>query len=142
MAKQIVDWIGQHLWTIILVVSLFIQFTPIKINPWSSLFKWIGKLIVGDACKKIDEVMEKVNKIEQDVVVNEKDRIRWEILDFANSCRNDRKHTKDEFEHIITLNKKYRKLLEETHDTNGVFELEYDYIQKLYAERLVKNDFL
>lgn len=32
---------------------------------------------------------------------NEKDRIRWEILDFANSCRNGRKHSKEEYVHII-----------------------------------------
>ena len=66
---------------------------------------------------------------------NEKDRIRWEILDFANSCRNNQQHTKDEFQHIITLNDKYEKLLALTGDTNGVFEAEYRYIQKIYTER-------
>lgn len=59
---------------------------------------------------------------------NEKDRIRYEILSFANSCRNGVKHTKDEFEHIVELNTKYKKLLEETDDENGVFEIEYEYI--------------
>lgn len=142
MAQKVVEWIGNNLWTIVVIVSFIIQITPIKINPWSSLFKWIGKIIVGDTCKKIDGLIDKVNKIEKDVMTNEKDRIRWEILDFANSCRNGRKHTKDEFEHVVALNKKYKKLLAETNDENGVFEIEYQYIQKLYAERLVKNDFL
>ncbi len=142
MAKEIIEWIGRHLWTIVLIVSLFIQFTPIKINPWTSLFKWIGKLTLGDTTKKLDEVINKVDSLERDVKTNEKDRIRWEILDFANSCRHGRLHTKDEFEHIITLNKKYKKLLKETLDSNGVFELEYEYIKKLYAERQEKNDFL
>lgn len=142
MAKEIVEWIGNHLWTIVLGISLFIQFTPIKINPWTTFFNWIGKLILGDTTKKIDEVRKKIYQIEQDAKTNEKDRIRWEILDFANSCRNNRLHTKDEFEHIIALNKKYKKLLEETEDTNGVFELEYEYIKKLYAKRQEKNDFL
>ena len=157
--KNIVDWIGNHLWTIIIIISIFIQVTPIKINPWSALFKWIGKTITGDACNKIDGVIEKVDKIDgliikvdkidrdvdkinKDVMTNEKDRIRWEILDFANSCRNNRKHTKDEFQHIVALNDKYKKLWEATNDTNGVFEFEYNYIQKIYAERLEKNDFL
>ena len=87
-------------------------------------------------------IIDKVEKIEKDVKTNEKDRIRWEILDFANSCRNDRKHTRDEFQHIVALNDKYKRLLSETNDTNGVFEVEYNYIQDLYAERLEKNDFL
>jgi hypothetical protein len=140
--QQVVEWIGKNLWTIIIVVSVFIQITPIKINPWSALFKWIGKIITGNACSKIDGLIDKVEKIEKDVKTNEKDRIRWEILDFANSCRNNRKHTRDEFQHIVALNDKYKRLLSETNDSNGVFEVEYNYIQDLYAERLEKNDFL
>jgi len=140
--QQIVEWIGKNLWTIVIVVSIFIQITPIKVNPWSALFKWIGKTITGNACSKIDGLIDKVEKIEKDVKTNEKDRIRWEILDFANSCRNNRKHTRDEFQHIVALNDKYKRLLQETNDTNGVFEVEYNYIQDLYAERLEKNDFL
>lgn len=140
--QQIVEWIGKNLWSIVIIVSIFIQITPIKVNPWSALFKWIGKTITGNACSKIDGLIDKVDKIEKDVKTNEKDRIRWEILDFANSCRNDRKHTRDEFQHIVALNDKYKRLLKETNDTNGVFEVEYNYIQDLYAERLEKNDFL
>lgn len=140
--QQVVEWIGKNLWTIVIIVSIFIQITPIKINPWSALFKWIGKIITGNACSKIDGLIDKVEKIEKDVKTNEKDRIRWEILDFANSCRNNRKHTRDEFQHIVALNDKYKRLLQETNDTNGVFEVEYNYIQDLYAERLEKNDFL
>ena len=152
-------WIGNHLWQIILFGSLFIQIAPIKINPWSALLKWIGKLITGDACTKIDGLIEKVNKIDglvqsvnnlktdinninQDVMTNEKDRIRWEILDFANSCHNGRRHTRDEYRHIDKLNHKYIQLLEQTNDSNGEFEAEYDYIKELYAERIRKNDFL
>ena len=97
---------------------------------------------MNDACGKMDSLITKVDKIESDVTNNEKDRIRWEILDFANSCRNNRKHTRDEFQHIVALHDKYQKLLEITHDTNGVFEVEYNYIQGLYAERMEKNDFL
>ena len=140
--QQVVEWIGKNLWSIVIIISIFIQITPIKINPWSALFKWIGKIITGNACSKIDGLIDKVDKIEKDVKTNEKDRIRWEILDFANSCRNDRKHTRDEFQHIVALNDKYKRLLSETNDTNGVFEVEYNYIQDLYAERLEKNDFL
>ena len=140
--QQVVEWIGQHLWTFVIIVSIFIQITPIKLNPWSALFKWIGKTITGDACNKIDGLISKVDQIEKDVMVNEKDRIRWEILDFANSCHHGRRHSRDEFRHIVELNDKYKNLLEKTKDKNGVFEVEYNYIQDLYAERLEKNDFL
>ena len=140
--QQFFQWILNHPLSSIIVFTGLIQIVPIKINPWSALFKWIGKLITGNACSKIDGLIDKVEKIEKDVKTNEKDRIRWEILDFANSCRNNRKHTRDEFQHIVALNDKYKRLLKETNDTNGVFEVEYNYIQDLYAERLEKNDFL
>lgn len=140
--QQFLQWITNHPLTGLIIFTGLIQIVPIKINPWSALFKMISKAITGDACSKIDGLIDKVEKIDADVKTNEKDRIRWEILDFANSCRNNRKHTKDEYQHIIALNDKYRELLALTNDTNGVFETEYEYIKKLYAERLEKNDFL
>ena len=134
-AQQIWEWIGKNLWQIIVFGSIFIQIAPIKINPWSALFKWIGKLLTGDIKKQLEEITKEVRD-------NEKDRIRWEILDFANSCHNGRKHTKDEFRHINKLNLKYIKLLEQTNDSNGEFEVEYQYIKDLFDERIRKNDFL
>ena len=143
------DWIGHNFVQLILLLSVFIQISPIKLNPWSKLFKWIGKIITQESDKKIDELIKKTDSLEINIQTvqanlneNEKDRIRWEILDFANSCRNGRRHTKDEFEHIITLNKKYKNLLTLTNDENGVFEVEYEYIKNLYAEKLKNNNFL
>ena len=109
-----------------------VQITPaIKFNPLTAL----GNLFLGSVRKDIRGIQTQVDE-------NEKDRIRWEVLDFANSCRNGRRHTKDEFQHIITLNTKYKKLLEKTGDQNGVFDAEYEYIRDLYRERQEKNDFL
>ena len=134
--EKVLRWAADHWGSILVVLSLFIQWTPsIKWNPWTSLFKWIGNVINGDIRKKIDSMAKAIND-------NEKDRIRWEVLAFSNSCRNDTKHSKDEFEHIVALNEKYKTLLAKTKDSNGVFEAEYEYIVELYKERLRKNDFL
>ena len=129
--KIVWDWIGNHLIAVLFILSVFIQITPIKINPWSTIFKWVRKILLEDLTNKI-------TSIETEMRENEKDRIRWEILDFANSCHKDEKHSKDEFDHIIALNKKYQRLLKLTKDENGVFELEYEFISKLYKQ----NDFL
>lgn len=168
--QRVITWISNNIWTIIVVGSLFIQIVPIKINPWTALFQWVGKAITSKACGKLDGVISQITdfgsdidklkievgniKLDVDTIngnidtmtdelrTNEKDRIRWEILDFANSCRNGRKHTYDEFKHIIDLNDKYKKLLGQTGDRNGVFEAEYEYIRKLFEKRQEKNDFL
>ena len=135
-------WCKEHIWPILIGLSFIIQITPIKLNPWSTLLGWIGKLLNGDLNKKIDKLTSDMKDLSAQCKEDEKDRIRWEILDFANSCRNGRLHTKDEFQHIITLKDKYKKLLQETNDTHGVFDAEYDYIKKIYTERQEKNDFL
>lgn len=134
--EKVLRWAADHWGSILVALSLFIQWTPsIKWNPWTSLFKWLGNVINGDILKTITSMAKTIDD-------NEKDRIRWEVLDFANSCRNGRRHSKDEFEHIVALNKKYNALLKKTGESNGVFEAEYEYIVDLYKERLRKNDFL
>lgn len=130
--KAVFGWILAHWSFCAFVLAIFVQITPaIKWNP----ITWLGNLLFGGLRKEIQEIRRQMDE-------NEKDRIRWEVLDFANSCRNKRKHSKDEFEHIVALNKKYNALLKNTNDENGVFEAEYEYIMELYRERLRKNDFL
>ncbi|MBE5807099.1 MAG: hypothetical protein E7317_02030 [Clostridiales bacterium] len=130
--QQVFDWILSHWAFCAFVLGVFVQITPgIKFSPLT----WIGNLFLGGIRKDVAGLQAQMDE-------NEKDRIRWEVLDFANSCRNGRKHTKDEFQHIITLHDKYKRLLEKTNDTNGVFDEEYAYIKRLYAERQEKNDFL
>lgn len=147
--QQILEWSGQHIIAILIGLSAIIQITPIKINPWTALFKWIGNKAnedlrreVGGLNKKIDDLAHDVDNLDKQRKEDKKDRIRHVVLDFANSCRNGRKHTKDEYLHIITLNDKYKKLLQETGDSNGVFDVEYEYIISLYKECQEKNDFL
>lgn len=142
METQIIEWIGNHIVAVLLTLSVFIQIAPIKINPWSSLIKWIGATLNAGIEQKVSLLQKKVNAISDNIDENEKDRIRWEVLDFASSCREGRRHTQDQFKHIITLNDKYTKLLQKTSDQNGVFQAEYDYIKTLYKQRQEKKDFL
>lgn len=141
--KQTIDWILDHWGFCAFVLTCIIQVTPvIKWNPLTSLFTWIGKAITRDVMVEVKEIKEMQKKQQIMIDENEKDRIRFEVLDFANSCRNKRKHTKDEFQHIIVLNEKYEKLLQETNDKNGVFESEYEYIKEIYKVCQRDNSFL
>ena len=96
-----------------------------------------GKLIA-----KVDDQGEQIKALDKKIDMNEIDHIRWEILNFANSCRHDVRHTKDEFEHIINLHEKYTQILDERHMTNGLITIEYEYIEDIYKHRLEKNSFL
>lgn len=124
------------------ILSIFIEITPIKINPISMLLKFIGRNINAELKAEISAVKADVQKIDNKVDNNEIDRIRWEILDFANSCRNKHRHTREEFLHIINLNEKYHKILDERGMTNGQIDIEYEYIEGLYRKCLEENSFL
>lgn len=120
---------------VVAVASVFFEVSKIKVNPISFLLRWIGK-------KMFEPFDNRLDRLEKSIDENEIDRIRWEVLDFANSCRNGRRHTKEELDHIISQNDKYHKLLEKYEMENGVFDAEYAYILRLYKKCQDENDFL
>lgn len=115
--------------------SIFFEVSKIKVNPITFLLRWAGK-------RMFEPMNGKLDAMEKTIDENEIDRIRWEVLDFANSCRSKRRHTKDEFDHIIAQNDKYHKLLDKYSMENGVFDAEYAYILRLYKKCQDENDFL
>ena len=70
-------------------------------------------------------------------------QIKAHVLDFANSCLNKRRHTKQDFENIIHENEEYEKLLEKYTDlTNDVYTEDFKYIMKVYNKCLEERSFL
>lgn len=139
----VLKWILDHWAFVAFLISIIIQFTPaIKWNPFTALFVWIGKLANKSVVDQINNIKAELQDVKHRQQTNEKDRIRFEVLNFANSCRNKVKHTKDEFLHIIEINDKYKQLLNETNDSNGVFSEEYRYIMEIYRRCQQENSFL
>ena len=138
-----IEWCLNHWSFCLFVIGIFVQFTPaIKCSPITAVCKWVGKAINGEVLERITTLEQRADQQQRTSDENEMDRIRWEVLDFANSCRNHRRHTKDEFQHIIDLNQKYHKLLAKYKIENGVFDAEYAYIFDLYKRCQLENDFL
>ena len=148
--QQILQWAGEHWGIIVFVLSLVIDWTPkIKWNPWKSFFGWIGELLTKELRAEISGLKKDVADVkavqerqEKEADENEMDRIRSEVLDFANSCRLKRRHTKEEFDHIFALNDKYQTLLEKTGQQNGRFEDAFEYIRALNRRCMEQNDYL
>ena len=120
-------------------LSCFVEFSKIKLNPLSWILNWVGKAINGPLIAKIDALDQKqdaqqatMDALRDTQDDNEIDRIRWEILYFARSCRNGEWHATDEFDHVMGLNAKYHRLLERRNLKNGIIDLEYNYILQNY----------
>ena len=78
--------------------------------------------------KKLDPISNKIDN-------NEKDRLRYEILTFANSLRNGNKHTRQEFETIFYFYDKYEEIISQLKLKNGYLEEEMKFVKESYERR-------
>lgn len=128
---EIVSHIAAISPAVLLILGLFVQIAPVKVNPIS----WLGKQLNK-------ETLDRVDKLEKHIDSNRMKSIRWELLDFANSCKNHRKHSKDEFLHMIDIHTEYEELCELNDFTNGVVDVEYEYILEVYSSCRNNNSFI
>ena len=112
-----------------------IEFVPIKVNPWKTILRWLSNVLVG-------EMRSDLNAFKRDFEQTKAQDKRWRILDFANSCRNGRLHSKDEWQHVISEISEYEDYTDKKHIVNGVIEEDAKYLRELYRDRNMKNDFL
>lgn len=86
-------------------------------------------LINAEQTKTIEHMDEKID-------TNEIDRLRWEIISFANSLRYDdgQSATLEGYNHVFDAYGKYEKLLESLGRKNGKIDNEYAYIKIMFNE--------
>jgi len=116
-------------WVIVLLIILFslIQVSPLKLNPWDSIFGWIGKKTSGEMREQLKELKKQVC----DLWITAH---RQSILTFARECRADIDHDAEEWNHILSVADEY-ELYCSTHSvSNGVVKADTKYIRDLYQE--------
>lgn len=140
--RELLQWADNNITLVIVGTVTLIQIAPIKIDPWTSLLKFISKALLKETNDKVDSLALEIKKVQDSGNTRYINSMRWEILTFSNSCRRDIKHTREEWEHIIQLLKDYEIFISENDITNGVIEQETEYLRELYQNRLYANDFL
>lgn len=126
----------------ILFISIFVEITPIKVNPLSHFTKWFGDCLNKDTREKLSSISLQIDAVSDRIDKIELNDTRTTILDFANSCMNGHRHTKEEFEHIIDLHTQYEDTIVKKGMKNGRVELAFQYISELYDKCLHENSFL
>lgn len=154
---DVLQWLGNHIVAIVVVLSLFFEISKIKLNPISWLMKILFRPIKKDMddmklelktdisnmekklSSEIDSVKEEVNsehKRIDDLIssteLSEISRIRWNIIEFANTIENGQKHVRDEYRHIKDDSKRYHELVKKYNLDNGIVEEEMEKINKHY----------
>lgn len=152
------DWvmnatIGQLIgggFSIILFISLFIEFTPIKINPISDLLEWIGKRTNKDLNnrmstleKKVEEISTKQEKIEASAQEQEAINSRIRILRFSDEIRRNIKHSQESFDQTLSDITKYEQYCKDHPEfENKKTVLANKRISEAYDKCVEDNDFL
>lgn len=133
---------GGNITLSIFIISIFIEISPIKISPITAFFKWLSVKLNGETKEQLRIMSFQLSDISGRINMLEVNDMRSKILDFSNSCLNERKHTKDEFEHVIDLHTQYVETISKYNMKNGRVDLAFKYISDLYARSLQENSFL
>lgn len=134
---------------IIIAVCSLIEITPIKINPWARLLCWVGGFLNIEVVSRIKDLENRIQEIEKNQKNFQKhqnqkwaDDCRWNILDFADSCKLKRRHTKETWEHVMSQLHEYEEFCDINSIDNDRITEETKYLRKLYADIVHTNDWL
>ena len=154
MLVRIIHWLFGNWGWIVGGLCVFFEISPkIKINPISFVCKWIGDKLTAGIKKDIND-MRKNSEGRYAELKSENENIRYAIdmqrianikatiLDFANSCRNGRKHSKEEFAYVLSENDEYERIIKKYNIINNVYKEDFAYIKEIYHECLRENKFL
>lgn len=112
----------------ILVIGIFIEITPIKLNPISSLGKLLNKT-----------TLDKLNDLEKTVDYNDIDTVRSRILANDSLLCKGEIFTQDQWNCLDKDIQKWNKYHEKYKDLNGIIKLTIEHIEQCYKDQHYKN---
>lgn len=125
------------------VLLSLLEVSKIPINPWSRLAKLIGNALNADVLAEVKQTKKRLD----DHIATDDERnanlLRTQILRFNDELVDDRKHTKEHFDEILSIIDEYETHCR-THEgyKNNKCAHAVANISRVYDERLEKHDFL
>lgn len=123
--------------------SCLIQVSPIKLNPWTTIGRAIGRWINGELIEKVDNLESQFNQMKEDDAEREAKSARIRILRFGDECQQQVLHSQEHFDQIIDDIDNYETYCD-THPNfkNNKAVLTIANIKETYRRRMTANDFL
>jgi hypothetical protein len=127
-----------------------IQVVPIKINPWSAVGRWLGRVINADINSKVDKLSKSIDELKrQNDLINHtigEDRAitaRVRILRFGDEVSRGIKHSEENFEQVLSDIDMYEKYCA-SHPKfkNNQTVMTTKVIKETYEMRLKNRDFI
>ena len=146
--------LGNLSFIVIMVLSL-VEISPIKINPWSVLIKWIAKLLgISDLKTEMVQVRDRMDELEKKIdnmkiSEEEKEQLkealaaRRRILRFNDELLLKIKHSKEMFDDILKDISDYDRYVRTHPDfVNQKAVFAEQNVGKAYKKCMEENDFL
>ena len=128
--------------SVLAACGIVIDLTPgIKFQPVRWVLKRLGNLINAGVNEQYEKIQKRLDELQMEVTEFKVDSWRTEILDFSDSCMNNRRHTKEQFDHVIEILDRYDKYITENKLTNGQVDVAHEYILEIYKQGIRENDF-
>lgn len=135
---------------LLIILLTLVQIAPIKINPWSAIFKTVGKSLNKDVLKKLDTLKsaqeETKERLDEHIRTDDDrnaDFHRARILQFNNELLREIPHTREDFIEILSevdFYENYCGSHPQYKNNRAVHAVSN--IKRCYDERLQKHDFL
>ena len=113
--------------TVLILFLSLIQISPIRLNPWDAILRWIGTRLTGGIQAELKELKKEVKQL----WVNSH---RQSILTFARECRAGMDHSSEEWTYILNLCGEYEEFCQKNEVVNGVIRENMKYIRDLFHE--------
>lgn len=128
---------------VIALVSVFIEITPVKINPVSKFLAWLGRKINGEVISKVDKLEEQITTMQKVNDEQEAINCRYRILRFGDEVKHGTRHSQEHFEQILADIDAYEIFCKDHKDfKNNKTRVTTERILDVYRECVETDDFL
>lgn len=127
----------------LVVLATLLEVSKIKINPWSSLFRFIGRCINAELIAKVDSMEAKMEKSDEAREKKDAVDIRNRILLFGDEARRGVKHSEEHFNQVLEDITDYELYCSKHPDfPNEKAVITCRRIKEIYEKCLREKDFL
>lgn len=136
---DIIQYVTKHssdFIVILSVFSIFLEVTPIKVNPLSSILRFIGKKINEETNDNVTKLVDKIENLEKEIKVNKKKQYSLIISNFASDLRHGIIKSESQYIAMLELCDEYL-----ANGWNGKIKLDSIFIREEYMRvgEKVKN---
>lgn len=130
---------GTGIMLALLGILSLVQIAPIKVNPWDTIFGWIGAKINAGVKEDLDEVRKQSDSQQSEFREFWVDYQREAILRFSRECSQETTHSREEWNHILDIIRRYESFCAKHDIANGVIEENSAYLRSLHKQLLQEH---